>query len=67
MKRAVAAGLGISVVSRRAVELELAQGLLAVLEDPALRARRELSVVSHKDMRPAAALAFLAHLRKAIR
>lgn len=67
VKRAVMAGLGISFVSRHAVELELAHGLLVVLEDPRLRADRELSIVSHKDVRPsAAALAFLAHLRKAI-
>ena len=67
VKRAVAAGLGISFVSKHAVELELAQGLLAVLEGPDMRARRELSIVSHKDVRPsAAALAFLANLRKGI-
>jgi DNA-binding transcriptional LysR family regulator len=67
VKRAVAAGLGISFVSKHAVELELAQGLLAVLEGPDMRASRELSIVSHKDVRPsAAALAFLAHLRKGI-
>jgi DNA-binding transcriptional LysR family regulator len=65
VKRVVAAGLGISLVSRHAVELELAQGLLAVLEGPDLHATQELTVVSHKDVRPsAAALAFLAHLRK---
>ena len=65
VKRVVAAGLGISFVSRSAVELELAQGLLVVLDSSALRARRELSIVSHKGARPsAAALAFLAHLRK---
>ncbi|MFQ5856691.1 MAG: LysR substrate-binding domain-containing protein [Anaerolineae bacterium] len=91
VKRAVAAGLGISFVSKHAVELELAQGLLTVLEGPdtsatpvtsallstglsrveglstSLRATQELSIVSHKDVRPsAAALAFLAHLRKAM-
>lgn len=67
VKRAVAAGLGISFVSRHAVELELAQGLLVMLEGPEFHANRELSIVSHKDVRPsAAALAFLAHLRKAM-
>lgn len=73
VKRAVMAGLGISFVSKRAVELELAQGLLVVLEgsdtsatlSTSLRASRELSIVSHKDVRSStAALAFLAHLRK---
>lgn len=65
VKRAVAAGLGVSFISRHAIELELAQGLLTVLAGEKLRLRRPLFVVAHKDRRPsAAALAFLAHVRK---
>jgi DNA-binding transcriptional LysR family regulator len=67
VKRAVAAGLGLSVVSRRAVEMELSQGTLVVLEGPGLSATRSLSIVTHKDRRPSAAsLAFLAHVRKGV-
>lgn len=65
VKRVVAAGLGVSFVSRRAVALEVAQGLVQVLGGEALRIPRTIAVVAHKDLRPsAAALAFLAHLRK---
>lgn len=63
--RVVAAGLGLSVVSRHAIELELIQGLLVVLEGPGLNAQRALSIVTHKDRRPSAAsLAFLTNLWK---
>jgi len=65
VKRAVAAGLGISVVSRHAIELELASNVLAVLQGPGLQTTRALSIVTHKGRHlSAAALAFLAHLRK---
>ena len=74
VKRAVAAGLGLSFVSHHAITLELAQGLIQELpgEDPNATARsgigrisRSLFIATHKDIRPsAAALAFLAHVRK---
>ncbi len=67
VKRAVAAGLGISFVSRRAIHLELAQGVLAVVDGPDLRMARQLYIISRKDVRlSTAALAFVAHVRKAI-
>lgn len=65
VKRGVAAGLGISLVSRRSVEGELAQGTLAILEEPGLSVERVINAAAHKDARPsAAALAFMAHIRK---
>jgi DNA-binding transcriptional LysR family regulator len=65
VKRTVAAGLGLSFVSRRAVDLELKQGILAVL--PGLRFSRELYAISRKDVRLSpAALAFLAFARRRI-
>ncbi|MEW6716532.1 MAG: LysR family transcriptional regulator [Chloroflexota bacterium] len=65
VKRVVAAGLGLSFVSQRAIELEVAQGMLVILEGQGLHAERTLSIVNHKDRRlSAAALAFLARLRK---
>ena len=65
VKRAVAAGLGLSFVSRYAVQWELAQGVVVILDIPGLRITRPLAMVSHKDIRPsAAALAFIAHLGK---
>ncbi len=66
VKRAVAAGMGIAFVSGYSVTLEIASGILRIVTIPELRLERELSIVSHKDVRPsAAALAFLALLRKA--
>ncbi|MDO8671421.1 MAG: selenium metabolism-associated LysR family transcriptional regulator [Dehalococcoidia bacterium] len=65
VKRAVAAGMGIAVVSEYSVSLELAHGLLCRIKLSSLQLARELSIVSHKNVRPsAAALAFLALLRK---
>lgn len=65
VKRAVSAGLGLSVVSRLAIGLELGQGVLVILEGQGLNTQRPLSIVIHKDRRPStAALAFLAQLRK---
>ncbi len=57
IKRAVAAGLGVSLVSRYALDLELAAGLLVVLELPALRARRTFRLVRHPQKRLARAAA----------
>ena len=66
VKRAVAAGMGIAVVSGYGITLEVEHGLLRTVAMPELRVVRELSIISHKDVRPsAAALAFLSLLRKA--
>lgn len=65
VKKAVAAGLGLSVVSRRAVEMELAAGALAIIQGEAFHLSRRLHIVTRKDRRPSVAgLAFLADLRK---
>ena len=48
------------------ITLEVEHGLLRTVAMPELRVVRELSIISHKDVRPsAAALAFLSLLRKA--
>jgi len=65
VKRAVAAGLGVSFVSHHAIEIEVAQGLVKVLTGEVLRLPRSLLIITHKDIRPSVAvLAFLAYLRK---
>lgn len=59
-KRAVAGGLGLSIASRFAVELELRCGVLAVLEVDDFPLTRELAVVRHTDRSlSAAATAFI--------
>ncbi len=66
VKQAVAAGLGISVVSRRSIELEVDAGLLDMLHCPDMRLSREIRYVHHKDKRLSrAATAFLQILKKA--
>jgi len=47
----VAAGLGVSLVSRYALDLELAAGLLVVLDLPGLRAQRTFRLVRHPQKR----------------
>jgi DNA-binding transcriptional LysR family regulator len=65
VKRAVAAGLGLSFVSRYAIDLELNQGLLTVLSGSGFSLSHPLYVISRKDVRLSqAALAFLAFARK---
>lgn len=65
VKRAVAAGLGLSFVSRYAIDLELEQGVLAMLPGPGLSLSRQLHIISRKDARLSpGALAFLALARK---
>lgn len=65
IKKTVAAGLGISFVSRLAIGLELEQEVLRILAGRTLYFKRDISVVTHKDIHPSAAmLAFLARLRK---
>lgn len=61
VKRAVAAGLGIAWISRRAAALEIAHGLICAPDIPVLHISRSLCVLTRKDARPtAASLAFLA-------
>ena len=65
VKRSVAAGLGLSAVSRLAIEMEISMGVLAILEGDGLSLPRSLHIITRKDRRPSAAgLAFLAYLRK---
>lgn len=65
VKRAVAAGLGLSFVSRYAIDLELEQRVLIVLQGPGLSLSRQLHIISRKDARLSpGALAFLALARK---
>lgn len=65
VKRAVAAGLGLGFVSRHAIALEVAYGLLTIVDEPGLRFRRPLYLVTRKDARPSpAVLAFMAHVLK---
>ena len=67
VKRGVAAGLGVGFVSRRALTLELAQGLLCTSPVAELTFRRSLYVLARKDRRHTpAALAFVAALAKEI-
>ena len=65
VKRGVVAGLGFAFVSRLAVALETAQGVLKTLDAQGQSIRRNLYVLSCKDVHAsAAALAFLALVRK---
>jgi len=65
VKRTVAAGLGLSFVSRYAIDLELEQRVLTVLQGPGLSLSRQLHIISRKDARLSpGALAFLALARK---
>ena len=66
VKQAVAAGLGVSVVSSRSIQLEAEAGLLKTLQCPDMRLVREIRYVHHKDKRLSrAATAFLQILKKA--
>lgn len=56
VKQAVAAGLGISIVSRYTIQLELAAGRLAVLPVDNLRIRRRLTRAQLVDRPPSPAL-----------
>ncbi|MBI2849237.1 MAG: LysR family transcriptional regulator [Chloroflexi bacterium] len=65
VKRGVAAGLGISFVSRYAIRNELQAGELVITGGPELRFGRQLYIIFHKDIRQSAsALAFSSFLRK---
>jgi DNA-binding transcriptional LysR family regulator len=66
VKNAVAAGLGVAIVSRLAVELELSAGHLALLELSDLRIRRALHLVRLKSKRAFPAVdSFVRILRRA--
>jgi LysR family transcriptional regulator, low CO2-responsive transcriptional regulator len=68
IKKAVQAGLGVSILSAHAVELEVQNGLLAVIRHPDLRCRRQFFLVSHADRRLSpAARAFAALLEEDMR
>ena len=65
VKRVVAAGLGLSFVSRYTIDLELNQGVLTVLQGSRLSLSGQLYVISRKEARLSpATLAFLAFARK---
>jgi len=49
IKAAVARGLGVSVISRRAVEREVAQGLIRTVAVDGLRFTRQFQIIHHKD------------------
>lgn len=49
IRNAVAAGLGISVISRRAVEREARAGLLVLKRVKGIEFRREFKMIRHKD------------------
>jgi DNA-binding transcriptional LysR family regulator len=67
VKRGVAAGLGVGFASRRALALELAQGLIHISPVVEFTFRRGLYVLARKDRRHTpAALAFVAALAKEI-
>jgi DNA-binding transcriptional LysR family regulator len=64
VKQAVAANLGISILSRCAVELEVAAGRLRIVPIEGLRIERAISLLSHRDHRlPRVAQAFLEMIR----
>ena len=65
IKKAVEAGLGVSILSAHAVELEVACGRLSTVRHPALACRRQFYIVSHGDRRLSpAARAFAALLEE---
>jgi DNA-binding transcriptional LysR family regulator len=67
VKRAVSAGLGLGIVSRLTVELELAADKLAIVQVSDLNIRRALHLVRLKGKRESRAVeVFLTMLRKAL-
>jgi DNA-binding transcriptional LysR family regulator len=67
VKRAVAAGLGVAIVSRLAVELELAAGSLCVLPLGDFSVRRALHLVRLAGKRPSSVVsAFIDTLQRAL-
>jgi DNA-binding transcriptional LysR family regulator len=67
IKEAVAAGLGVTLLSRVAVRTEVASRRLVIVPVPELVIRRRFAIVHHKDKRLSASLrAFLEMLRAAV-
>jgi len=65
VKHAVAAGVGLAVVSEHSVEYELKHELLHGLRIEGLKLEREMSVIAHREVRrSAAAVAFLSLLEE---
>lgn len=56
VKEAVAAGLGVTIISRFAVAGEVGTGRLVIVPMPDLAVRRRFSIVTHRDKRPGQAL-----------
>jgi LysR family transcriptional regulator, low CO2-responsive transcriptional regulator len=59
----VAAGLGVTLISRDAVARELGQGVLAELPTPATPLRRDWCLVSREGRLPAPSKLFIRHVR----
>jgi len=51
VKQAVAANLGVSILSRCAIALEMTAGLLRIVPVRGLRIQRTFSIISHRDRR----------------
>ena len=67
VKMSVAAGLGVSLVSRRTIEQELQQKILVTLSGMRLEVSSHIFIISRKDLRPSTAmLAYIAHTRKLV-
>jgi DNA-binding transcriptional LysR family regulator len=66
IKQAVMAGLGVSILSRQAIDLELAAGRLAILPVDGLPLPREWFLVEPSDAVSPATQAFSRYLRDAI-
>lgn len=49
IKRAVMAGIGLSCISRSAIELELKAGQLAIVQAPWLNLRRQITLLIHRQ------------------
>ena len=61
----VAAGLGVTLISRDAVTRELDQGMLAELPAPGTPLRRDWYLVSREGQLPAPSRRFVQHVRQA--
>ena len=67
IKQAVAANLGISVVSKFAITLEVSTGVLQTLTVPGLHLARQINLVYHKDKHLSkGALGFISYLKNAV-
>lgn len=67
VKRGVISGLGISLVSARSIEMELAEGSIVIIPVEDFNVEQPLNIISRKDHRSSViTLAFLAFLHKSI-